>query len=108
MLRNQVVEISEVGGEVTGYYPFMEEIPYTEWMNGLIVLSYNEPIISAHTHPDPINDFVALYIGPEKEIRSVLPLDSDMTFLTLKAYYVTMFNVSEVSFSLDSRVIQLC
>lgn len=103
-----MVEISETGDGVTGYYPFMEEIPYTEWMNGLIVLSYNEPVISAHPYPDPVNDSVVLYIGPEKEIRSVLPLDTDMTFLTLKAYYVTMFNVSEVSFSSDSRVIQLC
>lgn len=107
LLKNQVVEIDVPGGEVSNYYPFIGEIPYTEWLNGLIVLSYHKPCISENPVSFAPNDAVVLYVDENKEIRNVLPSDDDTSLLTLKAYYVTMFNVSEMSFSQNSRVIQL-
>ncbi len=107
LLKNHVVEVAEVKGEVVGYYPFTEEIPYTEWLNGIIVLSYYKPIISLDPVPNYADNSLVLYIGQDKKIRSVIPHEANMTFPTLKAYYVTMFNVSEMSFSSDSRILEL-
>lgn len=107
LLDNHVVEIAETGGEVIAYYPFLEEIPYTEWLNGMIVLSYYRPSVSVGSLSGAAGNSVALYVGQDKKIRSVIPHEADTTFLTLKAYYVTMFNVSEMSFSSDSRILEL-
>lgn len=106
-LKNYVVEVAEVKGEVVGYYPFTQEIPYTEWLNGIIVLSYYKPSILIDSVPNSADNSVFLYVGHDKKIRSVIPYNANMTFLTLKAYYVTMFNVSEMSFSSDSRILEL-
>ncbi len=35
-LRQYVVELSD--GKVIGYYPFSEELPFTEWFPGVIEL----------------------------------------------------------------------
>lgn len=107
LLRNHVVEVDDISGDVSGYYPFVDEIPYTEWLNGLIVLSCSKPCISFDVEPQPTGDSVVLFIDSNKNIRSVLPFGSDKTSLTLKAYYITSFNVSDMCFSGNGSVIQL-
>lgn len=105
-LRNQVVEIDDTG-KVIGYYPFTEETSFTEWYNGLIVLSYDIPKIYNGSEYNSIDDSTALFIDEEKNIRSVLSKNTDSALLTLNAYYISSFNVSDMSFSKESRVIRL-
>lgn len=104
-LRNQVVEIDDNTGIVVSYYPFKEETGFTEWLNGLIVLSYNTVLISLKSEGIPSGEFNVLYIDKDKNIRSVLPPHGGDTFLN--AYYITFFNVSEMCFSSDSRAVKL-
>lgn len=99
LLRNQVIEIDSCNGGVVAYYPFREEIPFTEWLNGLIVLSYNDVLVSDKAGQFPAGTTV-LYVD-NKNIRSLFTLCDDDKLL--KAYYITSFNVTDVKFSPDSR-----
>lgn len=106
LLRNHTVEIGDTG-QVVRYYPFEEETCFTEWLNGLIVLSCDSPEISFDSRHDSIASFTVLFVDENKNIRSILSEDSDKSLLTLNAYYVTMFNVSDMSFSKESRIVRL-
>lgn len=106
MLVNNVVEIDSISREVLSYYPFVEEIPFTEWLNGLIVLSADVPVLYNGNQYNIHNpSTTVLYIDSDKKIRSVLPVNADKA--PLKAYYITLFNVSEMRFHEDTRVVQL-
>lgn len=106
MLVNNVVEIDSISREVLSYYPFVEEIPFTEWLNGLIVLSADVPVLYNGNQYNIHNpSTTVLYIDSDKKIRSVLPVNVDK--VPLKAYYITLFNVSEMRFHEDTRVVQL-
>ena len=105
-LKNQVVEIDDTG-KVVGYYPFTEETSFTEWHNGLIVLSYDIPQVYIGSEYNFIEDSTVLFIDEEKNIRSVLSKNTDSALLTVNAYYISSFNVSEMSFPKESRVIRL-
>ena len=94
-------------GKVVGYYPFTEETGFTEWHNGLIVLSYDIPRISVGYECNSVEDYTLLFIDEGKNIRSVLSQNADGTLRVLKAYYITLFDVSDMSFSKESRVIPL-
>ena len=106
LLRNHTVEIDDTG-QVVRYYPFEGETCFTEWLNGLIVLSCDSPEISFDSRHDSIASPTVLFVDENKNIRSVLSEDSDNSLLTLNAYYVTMFNVSDMSFSKESRIVRL-
>lgn len=105
-LRNHTVEIDDKG-QVVRYYPFEGETGFTEWLNGLIVLSYDAPEISFDPWHDSITSSTVLFVDENKNIRGVLSENSDNSLLTLNAYYVTMFNVSDMSFSKESRIVRL-
>ncbi|MCF2552256.1 hypothetical protein [Bacteroides caecigallinarum] len=106
MLVNNVVEIDSISREVLSYYPFVKEIPFTEWLNGLIVLSADVPVLYNGNQYNIHNpSTTVLYIDSDKKIRSVLPVNADK--VPLKAYYITLFNVSEMRFHEDTRVVQL-
>ena len=120
LLRNHTVEIGDTGqvvryytveiddtGQVVRYYPFEGETCFTEWLNGLIVLSCDSPEISFDSRHDSIASFTVLFVDENKNIRSILSEDSDNSLLTLNAYYVTIFNVSDMSFSKESRIVRL-
>lgn len=106
MLVKNVVEIDSISREVLSYYPFVEEIPFTEWLNGLIVLSADVPVLYNGNQYNIHNpSTTVLYIDSDKKIRSVLPVNAYKA--PLKAYYITLFNVSEMRFHEDTRVVQL-
>lgn len=104
-LKNQVVEVDDITGNVLSYYPFHGETCFTEWLNGLIVLSYNTVSISLQSEEIHPGELCLLYVDEDKNIRSVLSPSSGNTLLN--AYYITSFNVSEMCFSSDSRVVKL-
>lgn len=106
-LRNHVVEIDDITASVIRYYPFTEEISFTEWLNGLIVLSCGVLEISLENELNISSEATVLCVDERKNIRSVLSSDYDKTPLVLKAYYITSFNVLEGSFARDSRVLPL-
>ena len=106
LLRNHTVEIGDTG-QVVRYYPFEGETCFTEWLNGLIVLSCDSPEISFDSRHDSVASSTVLFVDENKNIRSVLSENSDNSLLTLNAYYVTMFNVSDMSFSKESRIVRL-
>ncbi len=106
-LRNHVVEIDDITASVIRYYPFTEEISFTEWLNGLIVLSCDAPEISLENELNVSSEATVLCVDEKKNIRSVLSSVYDKTPLVLKAYYITSFNVLEGSFARDSRVLPL-
>lgn len=106
-LRNHVVEIEDITASVIRYYPFTEEISFTEWLNGLIVLSCDLPEISLENELNVSSEATVLFVDERKNIRSVLSSVYDKTPLVLKAYYITLFNVLEGSFARDSRVLPL-
>lgn len=106
-LRNHVVEIDDITASVIRYYPFTEEISFTEWLNGLIVLSCDLPEISLENKLNVSSEATVLCVDERKNIRSVLSSVYDKTPLVLKAYYITSFNVLEGSFARDSRVLPL-
>lgn len=106
-LRNHVVEIDDITASVIRYYPFTEEISFTEWLNGLIVLSCDLPEISLENELNVSSEATVLCVDERKNIRSVLSSVYDKTPLVLKAYYITSFNVLEGSFARDSRVLPL-
>lgn len=104
-LKNQVVEVDDITGKVLSYYPFQGETGFTEWLNGLIVLSFNTVSISLQSEEIHTGELCLLYVDEDKNIRSVLSPSSGNTLLN--AYYITSFNVSEMCFSSDSRVVKL-
>lgn len=106
-LKNQIVQLDEKTGGVTDYYPFNEEISFTEWLNGLIVLSYDFPKISSCGMARQEPDSAVLFVDDDKKLRSILPSDTDNKLLTLNAYYVTLFNVSDMCFSDNSIIVRL-
>lgn len=107
LLKNQTIEVDETTGNVIGYYPFIEESCFTEWLNGLIVLSCDTPRISLnHACDSDITSSTLLYVDKDKNIRSILPVGTGNR--PLSAFYITSFNVSEMCFSDDSRVVRLC
>lgn len=106
-LRNHVVEIDDITASVIRYYPFTEEISFTEWLNGLIVLSCGVLEISLENELNISSEATVLCVDERKNIRSVLSSVYDKTPLVLKAYYITSFNVLEGSFARDSRVLPL-
>lgn len=106
-LRNHVVEIDDITASVIRYYPFTEEISFTEWLNGLIVLSCDLPEISLENELNVSSEATVLCVDERENIRSVLSSVCDKTPLVLKAYYITSFNVLEGSFARDSRVLPL-
>lgn len=106
LLRNHTVEIGDTG-QVVRYYPFEVETCFTEWLNGLIVLSCDSPEISFDSRHDSVASSTVLFVDENKNIRSVLSENSDKSLLTLNAYYITMFNVSDMSFSKESRIVRL-
>lgn len=106
-LRNHVVEIDDITASVIRYYPFTEEISFTEWLNGLIVLSCDVPEISLENELNVSSEATVLCVDERKNIRSVLSSVYDKTPLVLKAYYITSFNVLDGSFARDSRVLPL-
>lgn len=106
-LRNYVVEIDDITASVIRYYPFTEEISFTEWLNGLIVLSCGVLEISLENELNISSEATVLCVDERKNIRSVLSSDYDKTPLVLKAYYITSFNVLDGSFARDSRVLPL-
>lgn len=106
-LKNQVVQLDEQTGAVTEYCPFTEERSFTEWLNGLIVLSYDSPKISLCGTPEQMPDSTVLFVDNDKKLRSQLPSEDDNKLLTLNAYYVTSFNVSDMCFSDNSIVVRL-
>lgn len=106
-LRNHVVEIDDITASVIRYYPFTEEISFTEWLNGLIVLSCGVLEISLENELNVSSEATVLCVDERKNIRSVLSSVYDKTPLVLKAYYITSFNVLDGSFARDSRVLPL-
>ena len=106
-LKNYVVQLDEQTGAVTDYYPFTEEISFTEWLNGLIVLSYDSPKISLYGTQEQMSGLTVLFVDNDKKLRSLLPSEDDNKLLTLNAYYVTSFNVSDMCFSDNSIVVRL-
>lgn len=100
LLKNQVVEVTEGSGKVISCYPFTEEISFTEWLGGLIVLSDAVPILNS----DYNDIFKTCSFGPE-DIKRVPSLQFDDTLLY--AYYISDFNVSEMKYSDKSRIIKL-
>lgn len=104
-LKNQVVEVDDITGNVLSYYLFQGETGFTEWLNGLIVLSYKTVSISLQSEEIHTGELCLLYVDEDKNIRSVLSPSSGNTLLN--AYYITSFNVSEMCFSSDSRVVKL-
>lgn len=107
LLKNHVVEIDDITGAVTRYFPFTEEISFTEWLNGLIVLSCDVPVISFKKELNISSETTVLSVDEGKNIRSVLSSAYNKTPLILKAYYITSFNVFENSFAEDSRILPL-
>ena len=107
LLKNHVVEIDDITGAVTRYFPFTEEISFTEWLNGLIVLSCDVPVISFKKESNISSETTVISVDEGKNIRSVLSSAYNKTPLILKAYYITSFNVFENSFAEDSRVLPL-
>lgn len=107
LLKNHVVEIDDITGAVTRYFPFTEEISFTEWLNGLIVLSCDVPVISFKKKLNISSETTVISVDEGKNIRSVLSSAYNKTPLILKAYYITSFNVFEISFAEDSRVLPL-
>ncbi len=107
LLKNHVVEIDDITGAVTRYFPFTEEISFTEWLNGLIVLSCDVPVISFKKELNISSETTVISVDEGKNIRSVLSSAYNKTPLILKAYYITSFNVFEISFAEDSRVLPL-
>lgn len=109
MFCNQVVEIEETTGRVLSFHDFSEETSFTEWLNGLMVISHRKPCL----HIDyGSNEFVfdgsvnetTLYVDEQNNIRSIA---TDGSALPLMLYYITDFNVSDMKFSESSRVVQL-
>lgn len=107
LLKNHVVEIDDITGAVTRYFPFTEEISFTEWLNGLIVLSCDVSVISFKKELNISSETTVISVDEGKNIRSVLSSAYNKTPLILKAYYITSFNVFENSFAEDSRVLPL-
>ena len=96
-LKNYVVQLDEQTGAVTDYYPF----------TGLIVLSYDSPKISLYGTQEQMSGSTVLFVDNDKKLRSLLPSEDDNKLLTLNAYYVTSFNVSDMCFSDNSIVVRL-
>ena len=76
LLRNYTVEIGDTG-QVVRYYPFEGETCFTEWLNGLIVLSCDSPEISFDSRHDSVASSTVLFVDENKNIRSVLSENSD-------------------------------
>lgn len=107
LLKNHVVEIDEETGNVLAYNPFTEETSFTEWLNGLIVLSDAKPQISIDGKLSIESCYPVLFVDDMKNIRCVLSVESNKTPLILKAYYITDFNITDSSFSKRSIVLPL-
>lgn len=100
IMRNQVVEVDEVSGYVVSCFPFTEEISFTEWLGGLIVISDTVPSFS------DLNDISAKAESDDnKKTGSVSSVIIDNTLL--KAYHVTDYNVADMCLSAVSRVVLL-
>lgn len=91
----------EETGEVLAYSPFTEEISFTEWLGGLIVVSNVKPSVISGDG----NSILELYIDESKNIRRVSSVKLEDT--PLYAYHISGFNVADMCFSENSRVLQL-
>lgn len=99
ILKKQVVEIDEISGVVLSVYPFVEEISFTEWLGGIILLSDVAP---ERCGSESFETFTGRFV--QKHHTE----DGNMKDnLCLKAYFITEFNLQQMEFMPQSRIISL-
>ncbi len=101
LLKSYVVEVEALTGRVLRLYPFTDELSFTEWLGGLIVISHEKPDLSDIVVGDAISTCDGIIT--KKSASTEFSEDT-----LLYAFYICDFNVVAMSCSDSSRVIQLC
>lgn len=94
MLRNYVVEIEEETHSVVQLFELKEEIRFTEWKGGMILLCNELPI---RKEQENFADFILRLRANEQ----------DRVQTSLYAYHITSFDVSAMEFTKNSRIVSL-